>query len=126
MKTYTFPTGGSFGNGDTWEGIFDFTSTDEEAARLEASARKEPRSWMEEDPEISDIREKVKEAAYEDNIRTLVEDKSFVKEQREWYEDENEEEGVSDRAIIEWYMDGTSFDIMYPQELQDLESEEEE
>ena len=55
MKTYSFLAGGSAGKGDTWSYDFDYELTDEEAERLEASARKEPRWRLEEDPEISDI-----------------------------------------------------------------------
>ena len=125
MKTYTFPVGGSFGKGDSWDGIFDFALTDEEAARLEASARKEPHEWMDEDPEISDIMEKVIAAARENDIQNMMDDKDLVREQREWYEDDHEA-GASDRTVIEWYMDGTSYNAMYPEELQLLGGEEDE
>ncbi len=124
MKTYTFPTGGSFGKGDSWEGEFTFSLSDRDAKRLEASARKESREWLDEDPEIADIEEKVRKAAYRENIRVLMEDKDFVQEQREWYEDETEKKGHADSTIIKWYMEGTSFGVMYPEELQNLDEDE--
>ena len=34
MKMFSFPTGGSFGRGDSWEGIFDFELTDEEMQKM--------------------------------------------------------------------------------------------
>jgi len=124
MRTYTFPVGGSFGKGDSWDGTFDFTMTDEEASRLEASARKEPREWMDEDPEIEDIMDKIISASREHDIQNMLRDKDMVREQREWYED-NHEEGASDREVIEWYMDGTSYGVMYPEELQLLGGDDE-
>ena len=42
MKTYAFFVGGCAGKGDTWSYDMDVELTDEEAERLEASARKEP------------------------------------------------------------------------------------
>lgn len=124
MKTYTFPTGGSFGGGDSWEGAFDFALSNRDAKRLEESARKEPRGWLDEDPEIADIYEKVRKAAYRDNIRTLLEDQDFVDEQREWYEDETGNKNHADSTVIKWYMEGTSFSVMYPEELQDIAEED--
>lgn len=125
MKTYTFPTGGSFGKYNSWSGAFDFTLTDEEATRLEASANKEPRGWMDEDPEIADIKEKIIKAAREEDIKNMLTDKSFVLEQRKYYE-EHHKKSVSDREVIEWYMDGTSYGVMYPEELQEIMHEEDE
>ena len=122
MKRYTFPTGGSFGKGDSWEGAFDFALTDEEANRLEASARKEPREWLNEDPEIADIEEKVRSAAYMANVKELLKDKEFVHEQRVYFEKETGEKGAADLVIIRWYMEGTSFGVMYPEELQELDA----
>ena len=126
MKTYTFPVGGSFGKGDSWEGAFDFTLTDEESTRLEASAHKEPRGWMDEDPEISDIMEKIIAASCEQDIQNMLKDKDFISEQREWYADSHDNTDVTDREIVEWYMDGTSYGVMYPEELQDILHEEDD
>ncbi len=124
MKTYTFPTGGSFGKGDSWEGEFEYALSNRDAKRLEESARKEPRGWLDEDPEIADIYEKVRKAAYRDNIRTLLEDQDFVDEQREWYEDETGNMNHADSTVIKWYMEGTTFGVMYPEELQDIVDED--
>ncbi len=126
MKTYVFPTGGSFGKGDSWEGEFTFALSDKDAKRLEASAREEPRGWLDEDPEIADIEAKVKRAAYMANVKELAEDKEFVQEQREYYEKATGQKGEADLTVIRWYMEGTSFGVMYPEELQDLEDDSED
>ena len=59
MKTYAFFVGGCAGKGDTWDYDLEVELTDEEAERLEASARKGSRWHLNEDPEISDIYDKV-------------------------------------------------------------------
>jgi hypothetical protein len=122
MKTYTFPTQGSFGKGDSWDGEFTFTLSDDEAKRLQESARKESRYWcsLSDDPDIADIEAKVLKASREKDIRNMLKDKELVQEQREWYEDDVGEE-ASDKEVIEWYLDQTSYEIMYPEELQQLE-----
>ncbi len=117
---YVFPTGGSFGSGDTWEGEFAFELSDEDAERLEASAREKPRGWLDEDPEIADIEENVRRAAYMANVKELVKDKEFVREQRGCYEKATGIKGAADLTIIRWYMEGRSFGVMYPVELQEL------
>ena len=127
MKTYTFPTCGSFGQGDAWDGEFDFALSDRNAKRLEASARKEPRSrcdYLEDDPEIADIAEKVLKAAMKEDYQNLLQDKSFVREQREWYEEETGEKNQADSTIVEWYLDSTTFYVNYPKELWNLEKDD--
>lgn len=126
MKSYVFPTGGSFGGGDSWEGEFTFALSDKDAKRLEASAKEEPRGWLDEDPEIADIEEKVRRAAYMANVKELMKDKEFVREQRGNYEKETGQKGATDLEIIRWYMEGSSFGVMYPEELQELEEDLEE
>ncbi len=121
MKKYVFPTGGSFGSGDTWEGEFAFELSDQDADRLEASAREKPRGWLDEDPEIADIEENVRRAAYMANVKELVMNKGFIQEQRAEYEKTTEAKGADDLAIIRWYMENISFRVMYPEELRDLE-----
>ena len=127
MKTYTFPIGGSFGGGDGWDGIFDYTLSDRDAQRLEESARKEPREWcsLDDDPEIADIEEKVRKAARKRDFDNLMEDKDFVREQREWYENDHPK-GHADSTIIKWYLSETSYSVYYPKELQNLCEEEDE
>ena len=126
MKKYVFPTGGSYGSGDSWEGEFAFELSDQDAERLEASAREKPRGWLDEDPEIADIEEKVRRAAYMANVKELVKDKEFVREQRAEYEKATGAKGADDLAIIRWYMEGKSFGIMYPVKLYELDEEPEE
>jgi len=125
MKKYTFPYGGSFGKGDSWDGENEFELTDEEASRLEASARKESRWHLDEDPEISDIYDKVYAFLYNNDIETLMKDKYWIEERRRDREYEGKEP-ISDRELAEEYMDETSFNVCYPEELQDLEEESED
>lgn len=127
MKTYKFPTQGSFGQGDAWDGEFTFALSDRQAKRLEESARKESRYMcsMEDDPEIADIYEKVLKAAIKEDFKNLLNDKDFVREQREWYEDETGSKGHADSTVVRWYLSETSYDVMYPKELQLLGNEEE-
>jgi hypothetical protein len=129
MKTYTFPVCGSFGKGDSWDGEFDFVLSDRDAKRLEESARKENRSmweYLDEDPEIADIEEKVRKAAKRNDYQNLLKDKYFVKEQREWYEEETGKKNHADSTIVKWYMDGTSYSVMYPKELWNLVEDDDE
>ena len=56
MKTYKFPYGGA-----DWDSFVEFELTEEEAARLEASAKAEPRWHLDEDEAISDICKKIKQ-----------------------------------------------------------------
>lgn len=119
MKIYTFPYGGSFGKGDSWDGANEVELTDEEAARLEASARKEPRWHLDEDPEISDIYDKVYDYLYNHDIEGIMTDEDLMEDLRDEHEDD--EEPLSDRELAEEYMDNTTFHVCYPEELQDLD-----
>ena len=117
MKTYTFPYCGRNGL-EAWDSEIDIELTDEEAERLEASARKEDRWQLGEDPEIADICEKVEKLIFEENKRIMIEDGRIV-EIREM--DDGEE--LSDDEIVEDEMgDWCAF---YPDELQELDEEEE-
>ena len=126
MKTYLFPYGGSFGGGDSWEGANEVELTDEEAERLEASARKESRYELDEDPEISDIHDKVYAYLYNHDLEELLNDEYRIRELREDYEDENgsdsdnDGEKITNRQLAEEYLDNTSFSVYYPEELQEL------
>lgn len=119
MKTYLFPYGGSFGKGDSWDGANEVELTDEEAVRLEASAHKEPRWHLDEDPEISDIYDKVYEYLYNHDIEGIMTDEDLMEDLRD--EHEEDEEPLSDRELAEEYMDNTTFHVCYPEELQDLD-----
>ena len=124
MKRYEFPYGGSFGKGDSWDGVNEVELTDEEAARLEASARRAPRWHLDEDSEISDINDKVYKFLYNHDIETLMNDHGWIEERRSDRECDGERP-VSDRELVEEYMEGTSFHVCYPVELQDLEKDSE-
>ena len=119
MKTYTFPYGGTIGKLESWDSEIDVELTDEEAARLEASAHKESRWHLDEDEEISDICEKVESLIFEENKRMMIED-GRIEEVREFEEDED----LSDDEIVE--MEMGSWHAFYPEELQELEVEEDD
>ena len=121
MKIYTFPYGGSFGKGDSWDGANEVELTDEEAARLESSARKEPRWHLDEDPEIRDIYDKVYEYLYNHDIEGIMTDEDLMEDLRDEHEDD--EEPLSDWELAEEYMDNTTFHVCYPEELQNLDEE---
>ena len=138
MKTYAFFVGGSAGKGDTWSYDLDVELTDEEAERLEASARKEPRWRLEEDPEIEDIYDKVYEAMMENEIKNVPDDllgeeiDDFLSDNDNWEDPEySEEEGcwikktipMTERELAIRYLDNLTFNVCYPRDLQDLEGE---
>ena len=130
MKTYSFLAGGSAGKGDTWDYDFDFDLTDEEGARLEASARKESRWHLDEDPEISDIYEKVYEAAFDNEIDNFMDTDIFEEElevyldNADWNAPEYSEEfgcwikradaGTKREIAKEIFSDRYSFNVCYP------------
>ena len=107
MKKYTFPYGGNFGPGDSWGNDIEIELTDEEAARLEASARQEPRWRLNEDPDLQDIESRVSEAAYAQECKNL----------RLAYDDPKEAEEA---------MENLGIHINYPEELQELGEAEED
>ena len=117
MKTYTFPYGGSFGKGDSWDNEIDVELTNKDAARLEESARKESRWRLDEDPEIDDIYDKVYKAAYKQEIRNIP---SFILEElrRDYYHGSTR---VSNLKLAKEYLEDTTFHVSYPKVLRDLE-----
>ncbi len=136
MKTYSFFVGGCAGKGDTWEYDLDVELTDEEAERLEASARKEPRWRLEEDTEIGDIYDKVYDAMMENEIENVPEDlldeeiDDFLSDSDNWEEPEYDEEHgcwikrtipMTKRDLAKQYLDRYTFNVCYPRNLQDLE-----
>ncbi len=120
MKTYTFPYGGSFGKGDSWDNTIDVELTNKDAARLEESARKESRWRLDEDPEIDDIYDKVYKAAYRQEIKNIPD---FILDElrRDYY---NGSKRVSNLKLAKEYLEDTSFHVSYPEELQELDEED--
>lgn len=118
--TYVFPTGGSFDSEDSWKDIFVYVLSDEDGKRLESSARRAPRRWLVEDPEIADIELRIRREAYMAHVMEFLKNKDFIKEQRDKYEKATGSKGAADLTIIRWYMEGASFRVMYPVELQEL------
>lgn len=121
MKTYCFPYGGSFGPRDSWDGSNEVELSDRDAKRLVTSAKKEPRWRLDEDPEISDIYDKVSRRLFKKELEELLNDEYRIQELREDYESEYGRRKISDRGLAEKYLDGTTFNINYPEELQNLE-----
>ena len=116
MRKYTFPYGGSFGKGDSWENTVDVELTNKGAARLEDSARKGSRRRLDEDPEIADIHDKVYKAAYNHELRCIPD---FILDEirRDEYDDD---ERISNRKIAKQYLEDSTFSVSYPEELQNL------
>lgn len=133
MKNYTFPTGGSFGRGDSWEGIFEFELTDEEAARLAVAAKGKSRWDFEDDESVSDIYDKVYAAEYENELQNIINSPDFSDIRDEYlYDNDNyedpeysEELGAwirkaypfTDRELAVKYFEDSSLSICYPEEL---------
>lgn len=142
MKIYDFFVGGSAGKGDTWSYEISVELTDEEAARLEASARKEPRWHLDEDPEISDIYDKVYAVGMDNELENYMETDLYEEDlqdyldEAEWGEPEYSEEfgcwikklkaGTEKEIAEELFLDRYTFNVCYPSELQDLEVEEDQ
>ncbi len=119
MKTYTFPYGGSFGNGDSWDNTIDVELTNKDAARLEESAHKEPRWRLDEDPEIDDIYDKVYKAAYKQEIKNIPD--FILDELRRDYDKGSKR--VSNLKLAKEYLEDTSIHVSYPEKLQELDEE---
>lgn len=133
MKAFTFETGGSWGRGDSWDGIFDFELTDEEAARLEAAAKGQSRWDFEDDEAVSDIYEKVYAAEYENELQNIIDSPDFSDIRDDYlYDNDNYEDpeyceqlGVwirkaypfTDRDLAAKYFEGSSLHVYYPEEL---------
>lgn len=118
MKTYEFPYGTN-----EWDAIISVDLTDDEAARLESSAKKGTMRmcW---DKDIDDIYKKVYQAAYELNKQMIVQD-GRLKELRDTWEyfnnkkpPEQQTASPTDDELIEEELDG--FCVSYPETLQPL------
>jgi len=105
MKIYTFPIAFSFGPGDSSDSEIAIPLEDEEARRLEASAKAEPRWRLSEDPALEDILRKVTDAA----VRRERETTAFL------FPDPEERRRQDD--LIE----STPLHVNYPEELQFIE-----
>ena len=119
MKTYEFPYGGTIGKLETWDSSIEFELTDEEAARLEESARKESRWHLDEDEAISDICEKITQYIFEENKQMMIEDGRLDEIKEEYDEDDDipSDDEIVDEEMGIWH-------VSYPEELQGLEEDE--
>ena len=134
MKTYTFPYNISSGKLAFTECAIDVELTDEDAERLEKSAKEGGRKFLSEDPEIDDIRDLVLSAAYEEQkeyyrndpmevIEFLEEEFNYDEDEDEDFGDEDEDEigridpdNITDEQI-EYYLNSFDFSILYPEEI---------
>lgn len=120
MKEYEFPYYVSFGKNDSVDCIVDCTLDDEQAERLEASARVEPRWRLSEDDSISDIYDVVYEEILELEKSNLMDDTSVVEDYLSWEPDYDPAKPITEEDIDK-YIDSLNIGINYPEELQDIE-----
>ena len=116
MKTYKFPYGGA-----EWDSFVEFELTDEEAGRLEASAKAKPRWHLDEDETISDICKKIELFICEENKRMMKDDGRLEEARETWkyfHKDSDEEYMPSDDELIDQEMG--MWHVCYPEPLQDL------
>ena len=119
MKTYEFTISGSGGKGDSWDGTIDMELSEEDYARVVASAKKG--FWhMCDDEEISDIYDRIYAKAVDDNIRYQ---RDMIEEYREDYD---LPEDATDREVIETYLEYQNCRIGYPYDLDPATQEENE
>ena len=118
MKTYTFPYYYSFGKGDSVDCELDIELTDEQAARLEASAKEEYRFRLYEDDKIKDICDEVCSIILEHDKQIIREDPFTVADYFDVPEGDVTEE------LIEQYFEKISMGVNYPEKLQDVDEEE--
>lgn len=121
MKIYEFPYGGA-----EWDSFVEFELTDEEAVRLEAFAKAEPRWHLDEDVAISDIYRKIEQFIYEENKRMMKADGRLEEARETWkYFNKNADEEAmpSDDELLDEEMG--IWHVCYPEALQALEEEEE-
>ena len=113
MKSYTF----EFGNA-LWNADITVELPDRDAARLEASARKAPRRWLDEDPAIADIYKEIRKCTVAANVKLLDcfdggADRSgthFFDGRGEQADPTPEEEARTEKELGYW-------NILYPAEL---------
>ena len=144
MKKFTFKTGGSWGRGDSWDGIFEFELTDDEAARLAESAKGKT-EWdvwdFKDDKSVSDIYDKVYAAEYENELKNII-DCQIGDLIEEYLDDDDhfeeptycEEIGAwikkavpfTERELAEAYFENSSLSVGYPEELLGCDENEDE
>ena len=112
MKKYEFPFSGSGGKGDSWEGIIDAELSEEDYARLRASALK-GFYGMWEDEEIKDIYDLIYQKVIDETLLT-ERSSGMIEEHRE---DLGLDAATSDHEVIECYLDEQCCHIHYPYEL---------
>ena len=121
MKVYTFPYGGSTGQGDTWDSEIDYELTDKEATRLEASAKAEPRWYLDEDDAISDIYNMISQFIFDENKRMMIMSGSLKEARETWeYFHRDEANTPSDDELVKEEMG--NWHVCYPKGLQLLDN----
>ena len=125
MKTYIFPYYVSYGKLDGRDGEIEYDLTDEQAERLELSARADYRFHLFEDDELEDIYNEILDSVYEQIIDTMIDDGgSFLDDIIADYGKKHP--GESERDLVRYYLNDLEIGINYPEELQDLGDDGEE
>ena len=113
MKSYTFEYGNAM-----WYADITVELPDRAAARLEASAKKAPRRWLDEDPEIADICEEVRRCTVVAGVRLLNRFDRGEERSGTMFVDggeEQEDPTPEDAARVEKELG--HWNILYPEEL---------
>ena len=141
MKTYTFPYNILSGKFDCVSTSIDVDLSDENAERLERSAREESRVFLSEDEKLADIYDQVLSAIIEEQIDYYRSDPmdviDYLAEEYDYDEDDEDDEWDDDQESdepdyssdvtddqIEEYLECFDFPIFYPKELQSLREDE--
>lgn len=128
MKTYEFPYGGTGGphGHDSWDSVIEVELTDEEAARLEASARASGMCWhLEDDEAIDDIRERIERLII---VETLAAIPDVIEELREEWLEDNPDAAEDEMPADEEFLmeDMGTWHVCYPEELQEMGEEDDD
>ena len=122
MKIVTFPYCISLGDGDNSESEVDVKLTEKQNARLERSARKEPRFQLDEDESLDDIYNKVYDAIIAQEREVLEGSPDIAQEMLEWCDWYEPGMKITNEVVAQ-YLDEYQVFINYPEELQELEED---
>ena len=119
MKTFTFPYYISFGKGDSVDCEISIELTEEDTARLVASAKEGGRFRLSEDERIKDIYDMVFTAIMDREKQALMDDPEPVEDALSREDDCDPDAEITEEQI-DAYLDELDIDVNYPEELQGL------
>lgn len=119
MKSFIFPYYISFGKGDSVDCEISIELTEEDAARLVASANEGGRFRLSEDERIKDIYDMVFTAIMDREKQALMDDPEPVEDALSWEDDYDPDAEITEEQI-DAYLDELDMDVNYPEELQGL------